>query len=255
MFITPMQRHVHFLLLAGVLCLGLFAAPKPGHTATQVDQPTLQHVLQAPFQPDAPSGTRINDFSAAFSQTAHIASLNRSKEGHGKVTVRLKAEKPAAFRWDYIEPEEQHIISNGVKLWVYLPENNRVMISDVAEQLKNGDDPLLFLRSLDNLERHFALSIPAPARAEDGAYLLTLTPKEESAYVSTLTLHIPEGVVQKSCTERFPIAGVTILDPNGNTTALTFSKVEVNTHPAAKRFNFSIPPGVEIVHPDPPTQI
>lgn len=255
MFITPKPRHIIVSLLTGIICLGLFATPEPGHTATDVDQTTLQKVLQAPFQSDAPSDTMINDFRATFSQTAHIASLNRSKQGHGKVTVCLKADKPASFRWDYLEPEEQHIISNGVKLWVYLPESNRVMISDVAEQLESGDDPLLFLRSLDNLERHFELSIPAPARAEDGTYLLTLTPKEESAYVSTLTLHIPEDVVQKSGTERFPIAGVTILDPNGNTTALTFSNVEVNTRPAAKRFNFSVPPGIEIVHPDPATQI
>jgi outer membrane lipoprotein carrier protein len=121
----------------------------------------------------------------------------------------------------------------------------------VAQHLESGDDPLLFLRSLDNLERHFELSIPKPACAENGAYLLTLTPKKESAYVSTLTLHIPQEVVEKNLEDRFPLGGVTIFDPNGNTTALKFDEVEVNTQPAAKSFNFSVPPGVEIVHPDP----
>jgi outer membrane lipoprotein carrier protein len=49
----------------------------------------------------------------------------------------------------------------------------------------------------------------------------------------------------------FPLGGVTILDPNGNTTALEFRDIEVNTQPEEKQFNFSVPPGVEIVHPDP----
>lgn len=248
---TSLSRHILYPLVLSTLCAGLLAISTPGHTATEADQATLQELLQAPFQPEAPTEQRISDFSATFAQEAHIASLNRTKQGHGKVTVRFNADKAASFRWDYLEPEVQHIISNGIKLWVYLPESNRVMISDVAEHLKSGDDPLLFLRSLDNLERHFELSIPEPARSETGAYLLTLTPKEESAYVNTLTLHIPEEVVEGETSKRFPLGGVTILDPNGNTTALKFREVEVNTRPEAKTFSFSVPPGVEIVHPDP----
>jgi len=247
---TSLKRLILYPLAASILCVGL-GAPAPTYAAADVDQAALQELVQTPFQPDAPADQRISDFRATFVQEAHIASLNRSKQGHGEVTVRFNADKAASFRWDYLEPEVQHIISNGVKLWVYLPESNRVMISDVAEHLKNGDDPLLFLRSLDNLERHFELSIPEPARSETGAYLLTLTPREESAYVSTLTLHIPEEVVQEETSKRFPLGGVTILDPNGNTTALKFREVEVNTRPEAKRFNFSVPPGVEIVHPEP----
>ncbi|MGM0416939.1 MAG: LolA family protein, partial [Thermodesulfobacteriota bacterium] len=231
---TSLSRHILYPLVLSTLCAGLLAISAPGHTATEADQATLQELLQAPFQPEAPTEQRISDFSATFAQEAHIASLNRTKQGHGKVTVRFNADKAASFRWDYLEPEVQHIISNGIKLWVYLPESNRVMISDVAEHLKSGDDPLLFLRSLDNLERHFELSIPEPARSETGAYLLTLTPKEESAYVNTLTLHIPEEVVEGETSKRFPLGGVTILDPNGNTTALKFREVEVNTRPEAK---------------------
>jgi len=248
---TPLNRYILYSLVAGILCVVLLATPAPGNAATEVDLTTLQKLIQAPFQPDAPADRGISDFRASFTQEAHIASLNRSKQGNGKVTVRFNADKAASFRWDYLEPEEQHIVSNGKKLWVYVPESNRVMISDVAQHLESGDDPLLFLRSLDNLERHFELSIPKPACAENGAYLLTLTPKKESAYVSTLTLHIPQEVVEKNLEDRFPLGGVTIFDPNGNTTALKFDEVEVNTQPAAKSFNFSVPPGVEIVHPDP----
>ncbi len=249
---TPLIRHISYPLVASLLCAGLLATPKLGDANVETNQATLQQLLQAPFQPDAPAEISISDFSATFAQEAHIASLNRTKQGGGKVTVRFCTDNAASFRWDYLEPEVQHIISNGTKLWVYLPESNRVMISDVAEHLGDDDDPLLFLRSLDNLERYFELSVPEPARTADGAYLLTLTPKKESAYVSTLTLLIPEEVVLRNPTVRFPLGGVTVLDPNGNTTALKFSQVEVNTQPAPKSFNFSVPPGVEIVHPDPP---
>lgn len=248
---TPVKQNFFFLLFSGIFCLGLLATPSVTRATSDVDAQSLRDLLEAPFQSDASAELRIRDFSATFTQQAHIASLNRSKEGHGKVMVRFNGSDPASFRWDYLEPEKQHIISNGKKLWVYLPESNRVMISDVEQHLERGDDPLLFLRSLDNLERHFNLSIPESERSKDGAYLITLTPKEDSAYVSTLTLHIREQVVQDDGEKHFPLSGVTILDPNGNTTALEFSEVEVNTRPEAKRFNFSVPPGVEIVHPDP----
>jgi outer membrane lipoprotein carrier protein len=248
---TSVKQNLFFLLFSGIFCLGLLAAPSVARATSDVDAQSLRDLLEAPFQSDASAELRISDFSATFTQQAHIASLNRSKQGHGKVMVRFNGSAPASFRWDYLEPEKQHIISNGKKLWVYLPESKRVMISDVEQHLESGDDPLLFLRSLDNLERHFNLSIPESERSKNGAYLLTLTPKKDSAYVSTLTLHIPEQVVQDDGGKHFPLGGVTILDPNGNTTALEFSEVEVNTRPETKRFNFSVPPGVEIVHPDP----
>ncbi|MGC9519097.1 MAG: LolA family protein [Desulfuromonadaceae bacterium] len=252
---TFFARTILYPFSVALICTGLLATPISASAQSTVDKAMLRDLLETPFQPDAATEVRIRDFRADFKQEAHIASLNRSKQGKGKVTVRFKSEQAASFRWDYLEPEVQHIISNGVKLWVYVPESNRVMISEVDEHLQSGDDPLLFLRSLDNLERHFKLSIPEPARAQNGAYLLTLTPKQESAYVSTLTLQIPAQIVENNNARRFPLEGVTILDPNGNTTALGFDRIEVNTEPEAKTFSFSVPPGVEIVHPEPTAEI
>lgn len=252
---TPLIRHISYPLVASLLCVGLLAAPKLGYANVETGQATLQQLLQAPFQPDAPAEISISDFSATFAQEAHIASLNRTKQGGGKVTVRFCTDKAASFRWDYLEPEVQHIISNGKKLWVYLPESNRVMISSIDEHLKDGDDPLLFLRSLDNLERHFTLSLPEPPRSQSedhpGDYLLTLTPKQDSPYIRNLTLHIPAALLDTAQPGLFPLAGVTILDPNGNTTVLRFNQVETNTAPAPEEFMFTVPPGVEIVHPEP----
>lgn len=252
---TIFIRTILYPFTAVLICIGLLANPINACAKSTVDKTLLKNILEKPFQPDATDEIRITDFRANFKQEAHIASLNRSKQGNGKVTVRFNNDKAASFRWDYLEPEVQHIISNGIKLWVYLPESNRVMISAVNEHLESGDDPLLFLRSLDNLERHFKLSIPEPARTQKGAYLLTLTPKKESAYVSNLTLQIPAQIVEHKNASGFPLGGVTILDPNGNTTALAFSEVEVNTEPKAKTFSFSVPPGVEIVHPEPAAEI
>lgn len=248
-------RKLLCILCACVVGAGLWV-PVHSHAA-QIGVATLQQKLQAPFKPDAPSRLAITSFRADFVQQAYIASLKRSKNGHGRVSVRFNPDAPAAFRWDYLEPEVQHIISNGKKLWVYLPESNRVMISSIDEHLKDGDDPLLFLRSLDNLERHFTLSIPDPPRSEvkdqRGDYLLTLTPKQDSAYMSNLTLHIPAELIDGTQAERFPLAGVTILDPNGNTTLLRFNQVKTNTASIPEEFTFIVPPGVEIVHPEPAT--
>ncbi len=245
------------LLCACALSVGLWApahSHATDHATDEISVATLQQKLQTPFKSDAPRQLAIKSFRAIFNQQAHIASLNRSKEGHGKVSVRFNADAPAAFRWDYLEPEVQHIISNGKKLWVYLPESNRVMISSIEDHLNDGDDPLLFLRSLDNLERHFKLSIPDPPRSQvkgqPGDYLLILTPKQDSAYMSNLTLHIPAALIDGTQAELFPLAGVTILDPNGNTTILRFNQVKTNAASTREEFTFKVPAGVEVVHPD-----
>ena len=53
------------------------------------------------------------------------------------------------FHWEYEEPTTQEIISDGKTLWVYLPENNQVIQSDVEMVSKaRENNPMTFLTGL-----------------------------------------------------------------------------------------------------------
>lgn len=47
----------------------------------------------------------------------------------------------------------------------------------------------------------------------------------------------------------FPILSTTVFDPNGNSTVIEFSNLQVNIGVASLSFNFIVPAGVEIVRP------
>ncbi|MBN2645594.1 MAG: outer membrane lipoprotein carrier protein LolA [Desulfuromonadaceae bacterium] len=242
-----MPRILHLLVALFILCSLT--------TPLWAEAPSLATVverLQAPFNQNE-AATNIHDFSADFFQKARIASLNRTQTGRGTLTVGFAPdgnnESLTRFRWDYSVPEVQHLISDGVTLWVYLPDNHRVMVSSIADHLKQADDPLLFLRSLGHLERHFDLAWDSPMQTAAGDFLVRLTPKQPSAYIQHLTLVVPQQLLVAEQAPRFPLLGVVVATPYGTTTAIEFRDVQLNQHPASETFHFTIPQGVDIVRP------
>jgi outer membrane lipoprotein carrier protein len=273
------------------LCMGLYltiaAAP-----AWSADLSNVIHTLETPFQSTTAEKFRINDYSAVFSQESIIASLDRRQHaaGHVQVVFHYLGEELAPevkFRWRYEQPTSQEIVSDGRTLWVYLPENNQVIQSEIAliDQTRQND-PMTFLTGLGNLSRDFRIGWATPQLDEDGNYALELIPQRISPLVSRLVIvvdrlaveaylnHTPgEKVPQKpgqispagpnpvqdqggapAFEEarndiRFPILATTIYDPNGNSTLIEFSHLIINQGIPDQTFNFTLPEGVQVVRP------
>ena len=147
--------------LFSALCLGLFVATAAA-PAWAVSLRDVIRTLETPFQGTADpteivEKRRIYDYSANFFQESKITSLNRLQRANGRVEVafdyrRDQTVPTAKFRWQYEQPTTQEIVSDGETLWVYLPENNQVIQSDIemVNQARQND-PMTFLTGLGNL--------------------------------------------------------------------------------------------------------
>src|SRR6187401_193670 len=82
----------------------------------------------------------IKDFSADFVHVYQGGVLRKRLTERGRLTVK----KPGKMRWVYTAPDPKEFVSDGVKLYSYLPQDRQVIVSTVPQ----GDQlstPALFL--------------------------------------------------------------------------------------------------------------
>ena len=176
--------------------------------ATPVWAASLSEVirtLETPFQSGTDQALRIYDYSADFFQESKIASLDRLQRANGRVEVafdypaeqRLETVPEVKFRWQYDQPTTQEIVSDGKTLWVYLPENNQVIQSDISMVYQaRQNDPMTFLTGLGNLSRDFQISWATPNNDIDGNYVLELTPRRVSSLINRLIIVVDRYAVE-----------------------------------------------------------
>jgi outer membrane lipoprotein carrier protein len=220
----------------------------------------ITQTLERPFRSESPSNERIRDFRGDFSQLSWLASLDREQRGQGRVAVRfgqaLGEKGPLTqFRWEYAQPNNQEIISDGHTLWVYLPENNQVIQSEIEPHGDaRTDDPLAFLTGLGNLSRDFQISLDSPSHDSAGNYVLLLQPRRPSAMIRQMRIVVDRAAItdyirNHKTGQIFLLVLTKVTDPNDNTTLIEFTNVRVNQQLSADSFNFILPAGVELVRP------
>nr|WP_320114399.1 outer membrane lipoprotein carrier protein LolA [uncultured Desulfuromonas sp.] len=229
------------------IMLTLFCAPA---FAAEISADQLLDRLQQRFaNPQHPQA--IHDFNAEFYQKAYIASLGRTRTGRGTITMRFDNQDQAAsktlLRWIYEVPSNQQIYSDGTTLWVYLPENNQVMISQLDDSLDQSNDPMLFLRNLGRLEQYFSAELLSSPDETSGNYRLELTPKKPSAYIQTLILTLPKWIADAQPPLALPLLRAAIVDQTDNQTEIEFRHVTLNQAPKTDQFVFKLPEQVEII--------
>ncbi len=218
--------------------------------------------LEHPFKVDTPDAEAIHDIETRFTQVSTIASLDRAQEGSGR--VMLKFDRPVAdqvplvsFRWEYDFPTRQEIVSNGRTFWVYIPDNNQVIQTEL-EQVSEAqpDSPLTFLTGLGNLSRDFLIRWANPYRVADRKYILGVTPRRSRSTIRSLTVVVNRWAVQdytlRNITgQYFPIISTLAVDPNDNTTLVVFDqpRMRVNRGMSDSFFNYILPAGVDVVRP------
>ncbi len=204
----------------------------------------------------------MHDIEADFTQESSIASLDRTQQGSGRVTLRFVQQateqvRLVKFRWEYDRPTRQEIVSDGRTMWVYIPENNQVIESDISEVSEaRAQDPLTFLTGLGNLSRDFLVRWASPNRDDDGNYVLKLTPKTTTTMFRELEVTVDRRAVidyaRSGVTGRdFPIRSTAAIDPNGNRTVITFERnsLRLNRGVSDLNFRFIMPAGVDVVRP------
>jgi outer membrane lipoprotein carrier protein len=196
----------------------------------------------------------LDDVQADFSQRATIASMKREERGGGDFSMKKSAKGPTMFRFDYLKPRQQ-IISNGSKVWYYLPDNRQVMVTDMTAFFESGNSIALnYLTGMGNVARDFTVRFVGDGRDKKGNYVLELIPKKPTPAMAKLHLTLSARAVEQflengTARDPFPIKASVLYDRLGNTTSIEFSKVRVNRGMPNDRFNFKIPHGVEVIKP------
>ena len=177
---------------------------------------------------------KTNDLEAGFLQEYIGKVMKRPQRGEGKVYFK----KNGMMRWDYRIPN-QKLISNGLTLWYYQPEENQVFVSDVAKVLKEKT-PLAFLSGEGDLSRDFTLlNLNEPVSQKGENFILELVPKEPDATLAKLVLTVDK--------KTYYVVQADVFDELGNVTRTRFIDIKTNVDLPNSLFQFTIPRGAEVL--------
>jgi outer membrane lipoprotein carrier protein len=178
---------------------------------------------------------RVQDFSADFIQTYRGGVLKKTIAERGRLLIK----KPGKMRWEYTAPEQKLFVSDGVKLYSYLPADKQVIVSTVPRD-DRATTPTLFLAGKGSLTRDFdATLVDPPAGFSPPVEGLKLVPKVRQPDYESLVLAVDPG--------RLEIRGLVTVDAQGGTSTLAFDNLKENVGIADKEFTFKIPRGVDVV--------
>src|SRR2546428_1285098 len=69
----------------------------------------------------------IKDFSTDFTHTYEGGVLRKQITERGHLLIK----KPGKMRWDYTTPEPKQFVSDGVKMYSYMPQDKQVIVASV----------------------------------------------------------------------------------------------------------------------------
>ena len=177
---------------------------------------------------------KTDDLEAHFVQENIGKVMKLAQKGEGKVYFKKKG----MMRWDYRVPN-QKMISNGHTLWYYQPEENQVLIYDLSK-MSREKTPWAFLAGDGNLSRDFNLVDSSESNAQkEGYFIVELTPKEPYPALARLVLTVDK--------KTYYVVQADVFDELGNVTRTRFNEIRTNVGLSNGLFNFTIPPGAEVL--------
>lgn len=164
---------------------------------------------------------------AEFTQTVTSPDGVRQRSSGG----RFEFLRPNRFRFDYLQPFEQHIVADGRKVWVHDADLEQVTVRPMDQAL--GATPAALLAG-SGLERDFSLKALPDAEGLQWAEAL---PRTKEGQFQSLRI----GFRGRE------LAAIEILDSFGQRSRLAFSRVESNVALSPESFRYTPPPGVDVL--------
>src|SRR5690242_14363394 len=107
-------------ILTTAVALALIVSGTIDSRAADQTAPELAQALQKRYD-------GIKDFSADFVHTYKGGALKKTLSEKGRVQIK----KPGRMRWDYTAPEAKLFVSDGTKVYFYIPAEKQVLVSPV----------------------------------------------------------------------------------------------------------------------------
>jgi outer membrane lipoprotein carrier protein len=175
----------------------------------------------------------VSSMSSEFSQVVLDKKGLKLQDVEGVMLFK----RPNKFRWDYLKPYQNQIISDGDRLFLYDQDLRQVSINPIAKVA--GSTPLLIIAG-KNIEKYFTLrNIEDPVANEMNQSIkwVEAVPKEEGAGFSKVILGLTEN----------KLSVMKIVDAFEHTTTISFKNAKYNVSLVDNDFLFKLPTGVDVV--------
>jgi len=221
----------HIALLILTFVLGAPAVPSqtssypPGYQLPEALY--VAHKVQSYYD-------RTRDFKAKFQQIY-------KKAFHGTQAPRfgyLWVKKPGLMRWDYVSPRKKQLITDGKKLWIYVPGDKQVFWRDLRSTALPS--AVTFLWGRGKLLSDFWVKLVVGSKyTRPGTLVLKLLPRQTNVNFKHLlfVVDLRTGMVRETL----------IFDHLGNRNHYIFSEARSNTRIPTSTFHFTPPRGVRVI--------
>ena len=175
----------------------------------------------------------VSSMSSEFSQVVLDKKGLKLQDVEGVMLFK----RPNKFRWDYLKPYQNQIISDGDRLFMYDQDLRQVSINPIAKVA--GSTPLLIIAG-KNIEKYFTLrNIEDQVANEMNQNIkwVEAVPKEEGAGFSKVILGLTEN----------KLSVMKIVDAFEHITTISFKNVKYNVTLVDNDFLFKLPTGVDVV--------
>ena len=177
----------------------------------------------------------IRDFSADFTHTYRGGVLRTSVTEQGTMVVK----RPGMMRWEYTEPEQKTFVSDGSRMYAYIPADRQVIVSTLPP-VTDSPTPALFLSGRGDLARDFDASWDSNASEE--LWALRLVPRGETPDYTALVVTLDPTTLQ--------IQAFSSVDHQGGRSTFSFRNLKENQGVPDTAFVFRMPQGVDILTDD-----
>jgi outer membrane lipoprotein carrier protein len=192
-------------------------------------------ILAAPLSASASSLERL----AEFINTTHTARsefeqkiFDRNRKLLQESRGTLAFSRPGKFRWTYMKPYAQLIVSDGVKVWIYDEDLSQVTVRKLDQAL--GSTPAALLAGSNEVMRSFRFSDHG---MKDGLEWLEALPRNNESNFEKVRMG-------------FGFSGpevMELVDSFGQTTVLRFTSFQRNPGLDASLFRFLPPKGADVI--------
>lgn len=170
----------------------------------------------------------LQSLQAQFKQTLADRNGRTVEEASGTLAIR----RPDRFRWDYLQPNEQVIVADGSRIWLYDADLQQVTVRKLDDTL--SATPAMLLSGQGNLQDNFTVT----QTSQEGATLwVRMEPRRDDTDFKWVRLGFDGATLQS----------MQLADKLGQTTHLEFSQLVRNPALDPSRFTFTPPPGADVI--------
>ena len=170
---------------------------------------------------------KASTLQADFTQVQVDEKGNLGKRSNGVFYLQ----RPGKFRWNYLKPYNQEIVSGGGKVWFYDKDLEQVTAKRLNAAI--GSTPALLLTGEVPIEKNFTIENQSD---EEGIAILKLIPKNEESGFKYVQIGL----------ENDTLVGMELSDNFGQLTRIYFNNLKTGVRIDPALFTFKPPAGVDV---------